>query len=346
MQQLTPIHAHDPLPRILPEHSVSLLAGAPGTGKSALIAWIYQQFLERRPIFGHQPFAVPFQGIICADRSWHGSTKLWFEVQGLDVSKIPAYSLQDDKAFQKVRLRNRNNRVKIFLESVSKLLPTGRTRFEDGSLIYLDPLSLFLGGNLLDYDTCLVGCSEIREICQQLNFTLIGTAHSSKQKADKNQRYRRLQDNILGSTALFGYTDTQMYLASPDETGAEDGKTYTFLWAPHHAKTVLYPLIRTEPHGLFVPHPDWQEQQDQDADRRASDSLNKAEIEANACQMILRVLDVADGGSLSAAALREQVERLGTPMALATFYRRLGKLTSDGQVRKAPHGMWERIRPA
>ncbi len=79
---------------------------------------------------------------------------------------------------------------------------------------------------------------------------MIGTAHAAKQKADKNERYLRPQDRILGSTALFGYTDTQMYLAAPDETGSKDG-VYTFFWNPHHAPPAAFPLTR-DSEGRFV----------------------------------------------------------------------------------------------
>lgn len=240
----------DILQDVIPAYSVNLLAGAPGTGKSAFMAWWIQQFQRHLTIFDvATPVEPVYQAFIAADRSWDLSTARWFEEQGTEP--FPHYSLQDDRAFKKARLRKRQDRISIFRECLDAVHPSTSEggRFPDRSLIYVDPLALFLGGNLLDYDSCLVACSELRELCLERNVTIIGTAHASKQKADKNERYLRLQDRILGSAALFGYTDTQLYLASPEEVGRD---TYVFLWHPHHAPARLFSLTRDD-HGLFVP---------------------------------------------------------------------------------------------
>ncbi len=235
----------DPIDKIILAQSVNLLAGAPGVGKTALIAWLLTRFRDSLPIFGYTPVAIPKIAFIGADRSWDNSTRFWFEAAA--YADIPHYSLQDDRDFNPQQLRSKSQRIAILercLDAVGDL-PVG-------SLIVIDPLALFLGGNLIDYDSCMVACSQIRRICQDRGITIIGTAHSAKQKADKKERYKRLQDNILGSTALFGYTDTQMYLAAPEETGADH---YTFLWAPHHKPPELFPLGR-DASGLFVPWAD------------------------------------------------------------------------------------------
>lgn len=232
----------DPIPTIIPGASVNLLAGAPGAGKTALSSWIMCQFRDNLPIFGHQPTPIPKLGIICADRSWAQSTSKWFALAG--YGDIPHYSLLDDDEFSVRRLRQKQERVTILEACLDKLfLPWG-------SLVLVDPLALFLGGNLLDYDTCLVACAEIRGACRRRGITIIGTAHASKQRADKNQRYLRLQDRIAGSVALFGYTDTQMYLASPAEIEEEFS---VFHWSPHHAVSQDFKLTRAD-NGLFIPY--------------------------------------------------------------------------------------------
>lgn len=234
----------DPIPTIIPGASVNLLAGAPGVGKTALIAWLLVRFRDQLAIFGHQPSALPKIAILCADRSWEQSTSKWFVLAG--YPELCAYSLLDDEAFNVRRLRQKQQRIDILQESINALhLPWG-------SLLIVDPLALFLGGNILDYDNCGVACAEIRQICRRRGITIIGTAHSSKQKADKQQRYLRLQDRIAGSTALFGYTDTQMYLASPEEIGED---FHLFHWTPHHAPAEDFKL-RKDSNGLFVPYDD------------------------------------------------------------------------------------------
>lgn len=243
-EPLLAAHQLGVLPPILPRNSINLLAGAPGAGKTTLIASTAVRFRDGLPIFGFQPRPVPFQGFISADRSWEQSTSLWFKAAGFP--EIKAYSLQDDASFKKSKLRKKSERIAVLNHCLSKL-----GHMPEGSLVWVDPLALFLGGNLLDYDTCLVACSEIREICTQLNITIIGTAHASKQKADKAQRYLRLQDRIAGSVALFGYTDTQMYLAEPSEVAEE---FYLFHMHPHHAVPASFKLQRNTTTGLFEPY--------------------------------------------------------------------------------------------
>lgn len=296
----------DPIEKILLANSVNLLAGAPGVGKTALIAWLLTRFRDTLPIFGYLPCPIPRIAFIGADRSWENSTRFWFEAAG--YADIPHYSLQDDRAFPPVRLRNRAGRIQILEQCLEKVGP-----LPPGSLVVVDPLSLFLGGNLIDYDTCGVACSQIRRLCQDLQFTLIGTAHSSKQKADRKERYKRLQDNILGSTALFGYTDTQMYLAAPDETGADH---YTFLWAPHHKPPEMFPLGR-DASGLFVP---WEDS-------------TAAALEAGLLALIPLIEEGIGFGDLVLAA--EQMSR-------ATVHRILQHFLEVGVVERVGHGRYRR----
>lgn len=241
------IYPPDPLPPVLLGASINLLAGAPGTGKSTFLAWMSRQVQDRTPLWGRQWGPIPWHGIICADRSWQRSTSMWFTLEGME--QLPAYSLQDDRGFRKGRLRRRDQRIGVFEHALDALAPLPGKQYPLGSLVYVDPLAIFLGGNLLDYDTCAVACSELREICLDRGLTIIGTAHASKQRNDPKDRYLRLQDRILGSTALFGYTDTQMYIASPEEVGKP---YYGFLWHPHHAPPATFKFLRG-PDGRFKP---------------------------------------------------------------------------------------------
>lgn len=238
----------DPLPPVLLGGTINLLAGSPGVGKSTFLAWLTRQVHTRTPLWGHSWSPIPFQGIIAADRSWAHSTSRWFALEGM--SDLPAYSLQDDREFKKARLRHKDQRLAIFEECLQKLSPNGDGKYPPGSIVYVDPLTPFLGGQLMDYDACMVACMEIRELLMNAGgVTVIGTAHASKQKADKQSRYARLQDRIIGSTALLGFTDTQMYLASPEET---DRQEHVFLWAPHHAPTAMFE-VRRDTDGTFQP---------------------------------------------------------------------------------------------
>lgn len=295
---------------VLPRSSVNLIAGAPGAGKTALVAWLAAQFRDNQPIFGYQPRVVPFQAFISADRSWAESTKRWFDLAG--YPDIPAYSLQDDKGFRKSRLRKKQDRMSILRSCLD------RFDIPPNSIIWVDPLSVFLGGNLLDYDTCLVACSEIREICQDMQSAVIGTAHASKQKSDKHQRYLRLQDRIAGSVALFGYTDTQMYLAEPAEISE---KFYLFHWHPHHSPPASFKLARTKT-GLFIPY--------------GSEGRDTGELTAEATQ----VLDLIpfSPSLVKAKDLITHVE--AWPLSRSALYRLLDQLVDQGVILRIGRGQF------
>lgn len=233
--------SRDPLPDILPRHSLNLLAAASGVGKTALLATIMRQLTRRAPVFGVTPGEITAVGYISTDRPWTTDSKLWFEAAG--VPDMRHYSLVEDRSFQTSRLRNKLGRVLIFEECLGKL------NLPPGGLVIVDPIALFLGGNLLDYDICAIACIDIQRILAQRDITAIATVHSAKQKADTKDRYLRPQDRILGSMALLGYSSTQMYLASPEECG-DDAGYYQFSWNPHHAPPAVFSLKRLA-NGLF-----------------------------------------------------------------------------------------------
>lgn len=298
----------DPIPLVIPASGISLLAGAPGVGKTAFLATLLKAFRDHQPIFGHQPALLPDNGIaiISADRSWD-STKIWFERAGWP--EVPVYSVIDDPAFTKSKLRRRHDRVTLLSEFIDKMA------VPRGGLIIVDPISLFLGGNLLDYDTCMVSCMEIRDLLRARSLTCIATAHSSKQKSEKKDRYLRLQDRILGSTALFGFTDTQMYLASPEEI---DEKYYAFLWQPHMLPVETFRLAR-DPQGLFTAY---------------------IEDPQQGTRSLLLACFPEDGTALARSDLRAKANEI--PLANSTFNNLLRQLIESGDVVKISHGVYAR----
>lgn len=296
----------DPLRDIIPACGISLLAGAPNVGKTALLASLACHFRDQRPVFGHAPAAVAAIGVINADRGWERGAGVWFARAGFP--DVRYYSMIDDPSFDPRSLRKKFDRTERFKEFVDRLaLPKG-------SLLIADPISLFLGGNLLDYDTCAVACLEIRKALQLRSLTLIAAAHSSKLKADRKERYVRLQDQILGSTALFGFTDTQMVLAAPEETGKP---YYTFVWHSHLVKPEFFYLERDE-QGLFVPY-------------SGADEGN--------CTRVLALLP-DDGSEVAFAILQELAAAI--PLSRRTLVRVLEVLVERERIEKVRHGVYKR----
>jgi len=302
----------DPIPGILPGGGISLLAGLSGTGKTTLIAQIARWVCDRQPVFGHQLGPIPMQGVLSADRSWVQDTALWFTAAGLP--EIPWYSFEDDEAFNPKRFRRKWDRVSLLAEGIDHL------QLPPGSLLYVDTLALFLGGNLLDYDTCAIAAIEIRRLLQERGLSLIGTCHAGKHKADRRQQYLRLQDRILGSAAQHGYSDTQMYLACPAELEYEHGQGgYLFAWHPHHAPAESFVLERDPKTGLFIPQ-------------------DGIALEAGRDLVFSWIPDSATG--IATLELVERAEEQG--LSRKTVQRRLVDLLRDGLIERPVKGRYRK----
>ena len=296
----------DPIPGIIEYQSLNLLAGASGVGKTCLLSWLLKQIRDGQPVFGTPTQPPPKIGYVCADRSVR-TARYWLAKAG--YTGLTLYSMVEDHLFQPARLRSKMQLTSILGESLDKL------NLPPGGLAVVDPLALFLGGNLNDYQACAVACLEIRRECRKRQITLIGTAHASKQKSDKKERYQRLQDRINGSGAQLGYGDTQMYLASPEETG---DKHYTFLWHPHSSPPAVFPLGRNA-EGMFVP---WAESQEAVQENVVYDTIP------------------ADGTPIAFAAILT----LCSAISRATVFRRLNELLADGLIEKPAEGLYKRSK--
>lgn len=284
-----------------------MLAGASGVGKTCLLSWMLAELAAGRPIFGHPTSPPVGIGYICADRGFRTS-EYWFQKHGTVITA--AYTPVEDLSFNPALLRNRFRLVTVLEGFLTSL------QLPPGSLVVVDPLALFLGGNLNDYMSCAVACIEIRRLCQRLELTLIGTAHASKQKSDAKSQYQRLQDRILGSAAQLGYADTQMYLASPEETGE---RFYTFLWHSHTAPAELFPLGRDQ-EGRFL---SW-------ADSTVSEEEGK---------ILSLITTDPDGTTFKTLVELSEVPR-------ATVHRYLQALITDGRVAKVGHGRYRKLQPS
>jgi len=300
----------DLLPNIIPYGSISLMSGAAGLGKTALLATIARAFRDGTPIFGHQPNPLAEIGIINADRGWARGGRVWFERAGFP--EIKCYSMPDDPTFDPRCLRKKFERTQRLAEFIDRLALPPR------SLLFGDPIGLFLGGNLLDYDACAVACHEIRVILRNRGLTLMATAHASKLKADPKDRYHRLQDSILGSTALLGFSDTQMVLASPEETGQ---RFYTFMWSSHLAPPETF-LLERNSEGIF---------------ELARDT------DAGSTGRVLALLPL-DGSEITAGELAALAEAI--PLTSKTVHRALSQLVADGVVLKVRRGTYRRTHGA
>lgn len=307
----------DPLPPIWLGGTVNLLAGASGTGKTALIASWAAAMRDGLPINGYDPGPIAGVGVVSADRSFQQSTRRWFALAGFP--DIPHYSIQDDLTFDLGQMLKKDvqHRVGLFERCLHQLaLPPS-------SIVVAEPIADWLGGNILDYDGCSGACRLIRRLCQKLELTLIGIAHAAKQLADPKRRYQRLQDRLAGTTAILGYSDTQMYFASPEELGVDH---YTLYWNPHHAPAETFALDRDPATGLFLP-----------ARKLAVGSAPKPGApKPLPTEELVAWVSQAHGGRLFGEIL-DWAHRYIPDYNDRTLRRWLNDLVQDGQLARGPH---------
>ena len=190
------------LSSLLPPNEVSVLAGASGAGKSTLLLQFLKtwqagdSFLEIPP---------PKQRIayLVGDRSIRSLQQRAVDV-GLDLASFPCSSLIDDRDLD----------IQQFKADPLGLLFTLLDALE-GPLFIVDPLIVFLGVDLNRYNLVAPQLIQLNRFCQQRNYTVLGTHHTTKARTDF--AFLRPQDRISGSSALSAFTSTQLALTSPDE---------------------------------------------------------------------------------------------------------------------------------
>lgn len=312
----------DVIADILPAWQVHLFSGASGAGKTTLIAQLCAAIVREERFFSWTPRAVPFMGVIASDRVWRDHRK-WFDVAG--IGDIPAYSFIDDRSRSAEWLQKfRGHRDKLLPEFLKALAQKhlGRDDLPEDSLIVLDPVSLFLGGDLNHYDRVFTHMAAISKLADQRKITFIAVAHAGKQKADKKERYTRPQDRVGGSTAQTACAGTTLHLAPPTETEQDWSELSA---VPHHAQDTLLRLERG-PGGLFVQVPDVMATQEESRALQAAMSFAS---------------HLPTGEELSTTEVLAVAEACGVKRSSMFSYLKI--LEERGVIQKLGRGKWMRV---
>lgn len=310
----------DPLPPVLSQSTLNLLAGASGVGKTSLIAYMASCLVKGAPLFDRQPTPIPKVAYIGADRPWTGDTELWFQAYG--IHDIAHYSLIEDDDFQMQRFLQPKSGIHatIFAEILDSLaLPYG-------SVVFADPIAMFIGGDQNHYIRVATGCVNLYKVIRKRRLCVIGVDHSSKQKGDSDSRYTRLQDRISGSMAKLGYTATQMYLAGPEEMGED---CHTFLWNPHHAKSQTFKLHQNPENGTFRYEGETPEHRSVKPKRESALTPPQQAL----------LLQIPTDPAVSTSTLQRQNS---DTRSRASIFRDLTSLEAQGYLRQPSHGLWTR----
>jgi hypothetical protein len=304
----------DPIPGVLPFGTVTIFAGAPGVGKTAMLADWCARWRDGRTICGHPTNRPTAFYYLAADRQW-ASHQQWFELVGFP--DIPAYSLADDTAFDIRQLLYSRNAHDHFLWCFNHLNPI------PGSHVFIDPVSpLFIAGDPNRARDVAVSMLRFSRLCADRQINISCIAHFAKQKTDPKEQYTRPQDRIAGSGAFSGFTDTQIYLIDPVPPKQ---KWHILGWNPRHTEAETFHFKRNK-QGLFVPYEGLvDEAKDGKHDRPT--------------QVMTLIPDTDDGISLS--DLFEKVQP-AFEISLATLKRDLTVLLARGVIERTAWGRYKR----
>jgi hypothetical protein len=171
---------------------------------------------------------------VSVDRPFDSSALYWAEKAGVNPTKLNIYDLVTGP---NVDLDSLETRPVAFLTSfINKLPPT--------DLLIIDTIGFYVG-DIMNYAAISGRLRRLTKLARAHNMTIVGTHHASKRRSDFS--FKRAQDNILGSTALLGSSDTQIFLNSGIET---DEPFDTLTINPHTAPQSSIQLKRNDL-GLF-----------------------------------------------------------------------------------------------
>lgn len=232
----------DPIPGVIPFGTVTIFAGAPGVGKTAILAEWCRRWRDGQTICGHPTNKPTAFYYIAADRQW-ASHAIWFNLAGFP--EIPFYSLADDTSFDIRQLVHARHAHDHFLLCFNKLDPI------PGSHVFVDPVApLFIAGDPNRSRDVAVSMLKFSRLAADRKINITCTAHFAKQKTDPKEQYTRPQDRIAGSGAFSGFSDTQIYLCDPNPPKQ---KYHLLGWNPRHAPAEEFHFTRGKD-GLFVPY--------------------------------------------------------------------------------------------
>ena len=301
----------DPIPGIIPFGTLTLFAGAPGVGKTAMLAEWCARWRDGRTICGKPTNPPTAFYYLAADRQWESHAQ-WF--RAVAFPDIPYYALANDPHLNFANLAESKLAYKAFTVAVDRLDPI------PGSHLFVDPVSpLFISGDPNRARDVAVSLLRISRVVQERQINISCTAHFGKQKTDPNDQYARPQDRIAGSGAFLGFSDTQIYLIDPQPPK----QPYHVLgWTPRHAPAEEFQFTRDTANGLFVPFNLFKE-----LDR----------IEAI-------ILCVPFEPTHVNTIIRTAMDKTG--LASAQVERYLTQLLREGRIVKVKRGWYKRAQPS
>lgn len=239
----------DPIPKILPFGTVNLFSGAPGSGKTILLADWCARMRDARTICRHPTHPPTAFAYLAADRGWE-TFDAAFTAAGFP--HIPRYCLADDHTNDPRKWRERTA-FDLFLTCLDKLNPP------PGAFVIVDPISpLFIAGDQNRSRDVAVSLHWFRRIAQLKQITLLCCMNVSKPRVEPE--IKRARDRASGSMAFGAHCDTQLSL------DVDDDNVRTLIWSPRRAAEETFRFAFDPDTELFVPAETSQGLRDTDPD--------------------------------------------------------------------------------
>lgn len=253
------------------------------------------------PLNGPAPAQV---GYVVADRTAN-DLSLTAMTLGLSLPSLCLRSLVDDPSIDISRFEKEP--LGILFELLSSF-PS------DVRFAVVDPLIVFTGVDTNKYHLNAAKLIRINRFAMDRGLTILGTHHATKARSDFG--FKRAQDRISGSSALLGYTSTQLFLSTPEEHKGNPGSSDFFEWTvvSHHAAPRTVYLSREE-HGFQV-----QEVKD---------------VRAPKVPMDARIMSVLAVGPAKAADLMQALD-----ISRATLHRHLQDMQTQGVIVRMDYGVY------
>lgn len=222
---------------ILPAREVSIISGASGVGKTTFLFQLVSAIQAGEDTFmGHKinhPIRV---GYIAADRTWESYETLAARCR-VDLTTLDHKSLVDDEKIDVTRLeRDSMELLRQMMKSLDK-----------PDLVIVDPMVIFLGVDPNSYQRVAPRLIQLSRMCRSMNLTILATHHATKARSDYS--FLRPQDRISGSSALLGFSSSQMFIAGPEELK----KPYSEFYCVNHNAPPVTIQLKRDGGGLFVP---------------------------------------------------------------------------------------------
>lgn len=301
----------DPIPGILPFGTVNLFAGAPGSGKTILLADWCARLRDGRTICRYPTRPPTNFHYLAADRGWDTFAAAF---RHAGFSEIPHYCLADDHTMDP-RVWRAASAFALFQQCLDKLNP------DPGALVIVDPVSpLFIAGDQNRPRDVAVSLHWFRRIAQARQITLLCCMNVAKPKVEPD--VRRVRDRASGSLAFGAYCDTQISL------DVDEDNVRLLTWSPRMAEEQSFRLVFNQESRLFIPAESAMGLQDDCPDPTRDRPTQ-----------LLTYFPTDDPISYEDLC-RLAAERL--QISAPTLRRDLGTLLERGLIERAAHGVYRR----